>query len=306
MDAASSSGLSSRNIIELLLLASLWGGSFLLLRVTAPAFGPVFLIEMRVLMGLVVLLPIMLFSGKQKELIANWRTIALVSLTNMCLPFCLLAFASLSLNAGMISILNATVPFFAAVTGIVLFGQRLTVTAFSGLLIGFAGVVVLMAGDTRATGMGTGLLAFAAGLAAAFLYGFSTNIINRSLLGVSGLAITTGSLFCTVVYLLPVLALFPPEAPPAGVMWLYVFILGAACTGLAYVLFYRLIMRMGAYQTLTVTYLVPVFSMLYGAILLAESVTSIMIMGAVLVLLGVAVTTGRLNFLTSRLTGSKG
>ena len=133
MDVANTSGVSTRNLLELLLLASLWGGSFLLLRVTAPSFGLIFLIEMRVLMGLVVLLPILLISGKQKELIANWRIIALVSLTNMCLPFCLLAFASLSLGAGMISILNATVPFFAAAIGLMLFGQKVSMAAASDL-----------------------------------------------------------------------------------------------------------------------------------------------------------------------------
>ena len=300
MDVANTSGVSTRNLLELLLLASLWGGSFLLLRVTAPSFGPIFLIEMRVLMGLVVLLPILLISGKQKELIANWRTIALVSLTNMCLPFCLLAFASLSLGAGMISILNATVPFFAAAIGLMLFGQKVSMAAASGLIVGFSGVVVLMAGDSQSTGAGTTLLAFAAGLAAALCYGFSTNVINHRLLGVSGLAITTGSLFFTVIYLLPVLFWNLPDTLPGTTMWLYVFILGTACTGLAYVLFYRLIMRMGAYQTLTVTYLVPVFSMLYGFFLLAEVVTGVMLGGSLLVLLGVAVTTGRLKLLPIR------
>jgi len=300
MDTTSTSDVGLRNLLELLLLAALWGGSFLLLRVTAPSFGPIFLIEMRVLIGLVVLLPILFFYGKQTELFAHWRVIALVSLTNMCLPFCLLAFASLSLGAGVISILNATVPFFAAVLGLMLFGQSITLAAASGLVVGFSGVVVLMAGDVQSAGAGSTLLAFAAGLTAALLYGFSANVINRRLLGVSGLAITTGSLFFTVVYLLPALFWNMPDSMPEGIMWLYVFILGTACTGFAYILFYRLIMRLGAYQTLTVTYLVPVFSIVYGVLLLAENVTGVMLAGSLLVLLGVAVTTGRLNLLPIR------
>ena len=295
MDTAGTSDVSSRNLLELLLLAALWGGSFLLLRVTAPSFGPIFLIAMRVLMGLVVLLPILFIAGKQKELFANWRIIALVSLTNMCLPFCLLAFASLSLGAGVISILNATVPFFAAAIGLMLFEQKVTTAAASGLIVGFSGVVVLMAGDFQSAEAGTTLLAFAAGLTAALFYGYSANVINRRLLGVSGLAITTGSLFFTVVYLLPVLFWSMPDTMPESRMWLFVFILGTACTGLAYVLFYRLIMRIGAYQTLTVTYLVPVFSILYGVILLSEVVTGVMLAGSLLVLLGVAVTTDRIK-----------
>jgi drug/metabolite transporter (DMT)-like permease len=296
MDLANRRGVGSRDLLDLLLLAALWGGSFLLLRLTAPAFGPVFLIEMRVLTGLVVLLPILFYAGKVQELISNWRILALLSLTNMCLPFCLLAFTSLFLGAGTISILNATVPFFAAATGFFLFGQKIKLSAALGLVVGFSGVVVLMAGDTQAAASGTTLIAFAAGLSAAMMYGFSTNIINSRLLGVSGLAITTGCLFFSVLYLFPVVLIWArPDELPGGIMWLYVFILGTACTGLPYIMFYRLIVRIGAYQSLTVTYLVPVFSILYGALLLAEPVTGVMLFGSSLVLLGIAVTTGRLN-----------
>lgn len=295
MDVTDTRRISSENLLELLLLAALWGGSFLLLRVTAPSFGPVFLIEMRVLTGLIVLLPILFFYGKQRELVANWRIIALVSLTNMCLPFCLLAYASLSLGAGMISILNATVPFFAAAIGLLLFGQKVTAAAASGMAVGFTGVVVLMAGDNHAADAGSTLLAFVSGLTASLLYGYSANVINGRLMGISGLTITTGSLFFTVVYLLPIVYWNVPEVLPEGRMWLFVFILGTACTGLPYVLFYRLIMRMGAYQTLTVTYLVPMFSMVYGFFLLAEGVSVVMLAGSLLVLLGVAVTTGRIG-----------
>ncbi len=296
MDLANRTGAGSRDLRDLLLLAALWGGSFILLRLTSPAFGPVFLIEMRVLTGLVVLLPILFYYGRVQELISNWRILALLSLTNMCVPFCLLAFTSLFLGAGTISILNATVPFFAAATGYILFGQKITLAAASGLVLGFSGVVVLMAGNTQSATSETALFAFSAGLLAAMMYGFSTNIINSRLLGVSGLAITTGCLFFSVVYLLPVVLIWArPEELPGGIMWLYVFILGTACTGLPYIMFYRLIARIGAYQSLTVTYLVPVFSILYGALLLAEPVTGVMLFGSSLVLLGIAVTTGRLN-----------
>jgi len=296
MGSDSTKEVEVRDLVDLIVLAALWGGSFLLLRLASPVFGPVFLIEMRVLTGLVVLLPILLYSGKLKELISNWQILSLLSLTNMCLPFCVLAFTSLYLGAGTISILNATVPFFAATTGYFLFGQKVTLLSAFGLLLGFAGVVVLMAGDKQSAASGMALLAFAAGLLAALMYGFSTNIINNRLLGVSGLAITTGSLFFSVLYLLPlVLTWFRPEKLPGGVMWLYVLILGTVCTGLPYIMFYRLILRIGAYRSLTVTYLVPVFSILYGALLLAEPITGVMVLGASLVLLGIAVTTGRLN-----------
>jgi len=294
MSATDSAGMSTRSLLELLLLAALWGGSFLLLRVASPAFGPIFLISARVAMGLTVILPVLLATGRLREFFRHWRIIALVSLTNMCLPFCLLAFASLSLGAGMISILNATVPFFAATSGLLLFGERLPAGAAGGLLLGFAGVVVLVAADGSQLGTGA-MSAFAAGLVAALLYGLSTHLINRYLLGVSGLVITAGSLFFSTIYLSPAILWFWPVTVPGFGMWVNVFILGTACTGLAYVLFYRLITRVGSHRTLIVTYLVPVFSIGYGVVLLSEAVTPVMAIGALLVLLGVAITTSRLQ-----------
>ena len=136
------------SFLELILLAALWGGSFVLLRVASPVFGPILLVELRVFTGLVVMLPLLFIYQQQHELIEHWRTIAIISLINMCFPFCLLAFSSLSLGAGLISILNATVPFFAAVLGFLIFTQKLSAAAMFGLFIGFMGVVILvLSGD---------------------------------------------------------------------------------------------------------------------------------------------------------------
>lgn len=282
-------------MLELLLLAVLWGGSFLLLRITSPVFGPIILIEIRVLIGLLVLLPFLFIYRQQHEIFAHWRAISFISLTNMCLPFCLLAFASLSIGAGLVSILNATVPFFAAIFGYLFFSDKLSRAAIAGLPIGFIGVVVLILADDSSLSLSGSGIAFLAGLGAASLYGLSTSMINRKLLGVSGLAITVGSLFCSTLYLLPFAIYRFPDQLPRGNIWFGVFILGALCTGLAYILFYRLIMRIGAYQTVTVTYLVPVFSIIFGMTFLGESLNMAMFFGCLMVLCGVAVTTGRLS-----------
>lgn len=280
--------------MELLLLAALWGGAFLLLRITSPVFGPIFLIELRVIIGLLVLLPFIIYSGKYNDLYRNWQTIALVTITNMCVPFCLLAYATLSIGAGLASILNATVPFFSALTGWLMFSRPPGKGALAGLGIGFAGVVVLILADGSGVSIGTSLIAVIAGLTASVLYGFSTNLINNRLMGVSGLAITVGNLFFSSIFLMPLaLFSFPDQSPPLNA-WLSLLILGTFCTGLAYVLFYRLIMKIGPYQAVTVTYLVPVFSICYGMILLGEQFTLFMVVGSIMVLLGVAVTTGRI------------
>jgi len=286
--------ISLASLLELLLLAALWGGSFNLLRVASPVFGPILLIELRVFTGLVVMFPFLYIYRQHHELFKHWRTIAIVSLINMCLPFCLLAFASLSIGAGLISILNATVPFFAALFGFLYFAQRLSRSAIIGLLIGFLGVLTLVLSDDLSVAMSGNLLAFLAAMLAASLYRLSTHIINQRLMGVSGLAITVGSLFFSTIFLIPLSITQIPEEMPTGNIWLSVIVLGVFCTGLAYILFYRLIMKIGVHQAVTVTYLVPVFSIFYGMMFLGETLTVAMILGCLMVLLGVAVTTSRL------------
>jgi len=289
--------LQRLEISELFLLAAIWGASFLFMRITAPVFGPVFLIELRVLVGLLVLLPFLFISGQPEELLRHWKIISVVGLTSMGLPFVLLAYTSLSLGAGLLSILNATVPFFAAVLGYIMYRERLGRAAKIGLVTGFTGVAVLALGDTSATGSNFNGLAFLAGLLAACLYGFSTNIINKHLLSVNGLTITTGSLAVSSLYLAPFAFTRIPDQMPGLAVWISVLALGAVCTGLAYILFYRLIGKIGAYRTVTVTFLVPVFSIFYGRVFLNESLSITLFAGSLLVLFGVAIATGRVPFL---------
>lgn len=287
--------LSRRDYAELILLSAIWGSSFLFLRIAAPVLGPVFLIEMRVVSALIVLLPICIVMGKHVEVFQNWRLILLVSITNMMVPFCLLAFASLSIGAGFASVLNSTVPFFAAIIGYVFWSQRLTGLAVLGLFIGFSGVVILVLdphSDSPLEGNG---LAIAAGISAAFFYGTAVNITVNKLGGVSGLSITVGSLFFASVCLLPLALQFVPSQMPSGSIWLSVVALGVLCTGIAYLMFYRLIGRIGSHNAITSTFMIPLFSIIWGALFLGESITWQRIVGCTVILFGVALTTGFLN-----------
>lgn len=286
---------TSRDYFELFFLAAIWGASFLFLRITSPVFGPVFLIEMRVLSALFVLLPLCLALGKHREAIQNWKTIFFISLFNMSLPFCLLAYATLSINAGFASILNATVPFFTAFLAFVFWGHRLSLVAIAGMVIGFTGVVVLMLDFSESSSAAGNLLAIAAGLFASVLYGASANLTAQYLSGVSGLAITTGSLLIASICLLPFALWQQPEVMPSGIIWLNVIALGVVCTGLAYVIFYRLIARIGSSRTVSATLLVPVFSLAWGKLFLSEGITLFMLFACGLVLFGVGLTTGKLS-----------
>lgn len=281
-----------RNFCELLLLSAIWGSSFLFLRIASPAFGPIFLIEMRVLSGLLVLLPVFFVMRKYQEFKLHWKMILLVSLLNMAIPFCFFAYSALNMGAGLLSIMNATVPIFTAMVGFLYFRQRLSQLGFAGLVVGLLGVAILMS-ESRAESGITSDLAIPAALFASILYGIAINLAAHKLQGVSGITITTGSLFFSSAILLPLAIRSRPEVIPEGVIWLSVLSLGIVCTGFGYVLFYRLIAEIGSQRAITTTYLIPLFSIFWGSLFLGETLTVAMFLGGVTVLLGVALTTGR-------------
>ncbi|MEQ8313188.1 MAG: DMT family transporter [Gammaproteobacteria bacterium] len=291
------SNTSLRDYAELLLLSAIWGFSFLFLRIASPVLGPVFLVEMRVSSALIVMLPLLLVMGKWRELLQNWKMVALIGLTNMAIPFCFFAYAALNAGAGLLSIVNATVPFFTALLGFVIFSQRLPWVGIVGMATGFVGVVVL-AVDPEALDSGPGSLwAVPAALFACSLYGLALNLVAYKMQSVSGVTITTGSLLVSSIVLIPFAAVSVPDSMPGIEVWGSVLTLGIVCTGLAYLLFYRLISRIGSNQAIMTTYLVPIFSILWGNLFLAESVTLFTLFGCMLVLLGVGMTTGRFPWL---------
>ena len=291
--------VSLRDISELIFLSAIWGSSFLFLRLTSPVFGPIFLIEMRVLSGLAVLLPLVLFLGKLAEFQKHWKMIATVSLMNMAIPFCFFAFSAVYIGAGLLSIINATVPIFSACVAYIVYKARLSRSSLLGLLIGFLGVVVLMFNPGENFGS-SGWLAILSALFACLLYGTAINLTVNNLQAVSGLTITAGGLFVSSLVLLPFALWARPEVLPVGNIWWSVFALGIVCTGFGFVMFYRLIDRIGAGRAIMTTYLIPVFSILWGNIFLGESVTLIMVAGCILVLLGVGLTTRKPNLDTVR------
>ncbi len=295
--------VTGSDFLILVLLAAIWGASFLFLRIASPVFGPMFLIEMRVLSAFVVMFPVFLIIGNKNDLLKNWKTIFMISLANMAIPFCLLAFAALSIGAGVISIINASVPFFTAIIAFFAFRQALGFTAILGLVIGFSGVVLLVLDPGSNTPLADNLLAFSAGILASVFYGVGANMSSHYFDGVSGFSITLGSLFFSSLYLAPFAWLQRPEVMPSGVIWFSVIALGCVCTGLAYVLFYKLISNIGSARAVTVAFLIPPFSILWAWLFLGEPLTLSMALGCALVLLGVGLTTGMLPNLVRRRPG---
>ena len=279
------------DIGELLLLSALWGGSFLFMRVAVPSLGPIWLIEGRVLVAGLALLPIMLRLGLGPQLRCHWRSLLVVGALNSALPFVLLAFASLSLPAGFTSILNATAPLFGTVIAVVWLKDKLTLPPMVGLVLGFMGVTILVGWKPLAV---TPDFAWAvvAGLVAAVMYAIAAPYIKSNLSGVPPLVIATGSQLGAACLLVPALPFTVPTQLPTITALASLLFLALFSTSLAYMLYFRLIKNIGAARALTVAYLIPLFAIVWGALFLQEPLTPSMGVGCGLILLGTAAVNG--------------
>lgn len=275
----------------LVLLGALWGGSYLFMRVAVPEFGPVALIELRVLIAALFLLPFLAAARRWGELAAHARPLFVMGVVNSALPFSLIAYSTLSLTAGFAAILNATSPFFAAAVAYAWLGERLSPVRIAGLAIGFAGVTLLL-WDEASLGAEDALPAVAAAFAAAFLYGLAANYSKVRLAPVHALAAATGSQLAAAVFLAPAVFFTLPSVVPSAQAWAAVIALGVISTGLAYVLYFRLIVSAGATRAIVVTFLIPLFGVLWGLLALDEAITVNMALGTVIILTGTAMTTG--------------
>ena len=283
------------DIFELLLLAALWGGSFLFMRIAAPVLGPVWLIELRVLLAGLVLLPMLTRLGLLGKLRQNLALLLVVGCLNSAIPFLLLAFASVSLPAGFTSILNGTAPLFGTVVASVWLHEKLTTARMMGFVLGFIGVVILVGWKTIDTTPGI-LLAIVAALSAALMYAIAAPYIKQNLTDVPALVATTGSQLGAALAIVPALPFTVPQQPPSAEVVISVLALALLSTAFAYILFFRLIQNIGSTKALTVTYLIPIFAMLWGAMVLKEAITASMILGCGLVLLGTAIANDVLKF----------
>jgi drug/metabolite transporter (DMT)-like permease len=290
--------MTRRNLAELVLLASIWGASFLLMRLGAVDFGPVALAFVRVAGASLLLLPMLAWRGQGGALRQHWRPIAVIGLVNSALPFVLFTVAALVLNAGLSAVFNATSPLWTAVVARLWLGERLTPMRWFGLALGFAGVLGLVAGKASLQPGEHGVspaLGIAACLAAAVLYGFAANYTRKTLAGVPPMAVAAGSQAAATLWLFPAAIWFWPAANPGSAAWAMAAALAVFCTGAAYVLYFRLIASAGPSNAITVTFLVPVFAMLWGALFIGESPTVTMLAGCAVILLGTGLATGLLR-----------
>lgn len=288
---------NTQSSIELLLLAAIWGSSFMFMRVGAPEFGPIMFTALRT--GIAALfLYFCLVKYKQKEALkGRWQQIFIVGTLNTAIPFALFGYATLTLTAGTTSVLNATTPMFGAIVAYIWFKDKLSVSATFGLILGFIGVYLLVSENihlpnSESTGSNNVLLPTLAAMLAALCYGISANYTKKHFSGIKPLALAAGSQISATTLLIPISLFFIPDDIPSSSAIISVILIGIICTGFAYILFFRLIAQLGPTKAISVTYLIPAFGILWGALFLGETISLTMLIGGIVILLGVALTTG--------------
>jgi len=279
------------DVVDLLLLAAIWGSSFLFIRLSVGDFGPIALSGMRTLIAGAALLPVLLWRNKIAMLRDYWRSIIIVGLFNSALPFIFFNFATMTLPAGTMSIINALTPLWGAAIAWVWLKDTLPPLRMLGLIVGFAGILVLVWDklsfqDTAST------YAVIAGVAAPIFYGIAASYTKKYLMDADPIATAAGSLVAAGIVLLPFTLYTWPTTPISTSAWAALVGLGLLCTAIAYVLYYRLLIRIGPPRAMTVTFLIPVFGVLWGWLFLGESITLRIVLGGGVILLGTGLATG--------------
>jgi drug/metabolite transporter (DMT)-like permease len=274
--------LNRADAARLALLGAIWGASFLFIRIVSPAIGPLLTADLRMLVAGLALVAWFRVTGFDPQWRRWLREYAIVGMLNSGVPFLLFAYSALSLSAGQMSVLNATSPLWGALMAAALLGERLTARRLAGLAIGVAGVALI----ARPGADALPLLPLVACLGAAGCYALTGVYLKRWASAAPARGMAVGTQLSAGLMLLPLAALSPPAQPPSALVVACVLALGLLCGAVAYILYFRLVQDVGPAGALTVTYLTPLFGMLWGALFLDEALSASMIGGAALVILG--------------------
>ena len=283
--------MSLANTLLLLALSAIWGSSFIFMRYLAPILGPIVTADMRVLIAGVAMAGFFALIRFKPEWRKNWKHFVVIGMVNSSIPFLLYSFAALYLPAALEAILNATAPLFGAIFSAIWLAERLSLRKIAGLVLGIGGVALVssLSGLDRSP---MGWLALAACILAPACYGLAGVYIRKRAASIKPLAMAGGSLLAGGLILLPLAFVFPPPGPVTLSVGAITVAFALLCSAVAYIIYYRIIAQVGPTRALTVTFLVPVFAMLWGFLFLGERITPSMIGGAAIILAGTFLITG--------------
>ncbi len=278
--------VSLRDLGLLTALGALWGASFIFIRVAATPLGPFALVEFRVFIAALALAVYAIFLGKSLGIRNRWKGFILLGGLNAAMPFTLISAAQIELTASFGAILNSTTPLFGAMVAAIWIGERLTARKILGLVMGVVGVAVLVGWSSMPITLAL-VLAVGASLTASLFYGIGSVYAKRNFTGILPLGLAIGQLSGAALVVLPAAALDAPTEVPSLPVAASVLALALLSTAVAYLIYFRLIASVGPTKTLTVTFLVPVFGVFLGAIVLGESIGGGTLAGLAIILASV-------------------
>ncbi|WP_243074007.1 DMT family transporter [Microbacterium sp. SS28] len=286
MNPAASTRFSTKGWVLFAIMALVWGLPYLFIKEAVDSYSPAAVVAGRTLIGALILLPIALHRRALRPALKFWPWVLAFGAIEMAGPFLLLGHAEQTLPSGLTGLLVATVPLFAAVIAFTR-GDKgvLRPARAGGLLIGFAGVAVIVAGPGLAAGGATSLLAVGELLLVALCYAIAPFIVATKLKDVPALGTITLSLFAVGLFYLPI-GLLTQHEPPTARSTISLVALGVICTAVAFVAFFALIAEVGPVRAPLFTYVNPVVAIVLGTILLGEEISVGLLIGFPLVILG--------------------
>lgn len=285
--------MRTSDYVRLLVLAAIWGASFLFMRIAAPAFGSVNTTFLRVFFALIGLATMLLLLRTPMRFQGKLKSIMVLGIINSGVPFLMYAIAALWLPAGYSAILNATTPLMGALIGFFFFSETLTLRKWAGVMLGLVGIgLITTTGEVDLSGqLAIGVLACLIATACYGCAGFLTRRWVTERGGLDAKLVAFGSQIGAVLFLLPffgyTLATGPAVDWAQPWVWASVLAVGFLCTAFAYLLYFRLIADIGPLRSLTVTFLIPPFGILWGYLVLGETLTGGFVFGGAVVCLAV-------------------
>ena len=283
--------MTNRDLIIFITLSFMWSLSFIFYRIGVPEFGSLAFASLRVVLaGLTMLVFVLIKKKNRQGIVKNWKVLTLVGLFSAAIPFILFSFSARSVNAGVLAVLNASVPMMSGFIASTFFKDRLSKKQILGLVIGVIGVVILMSenlfGEQAATS-GSGLLSMGYALLACVGYAVGANITRNYLDNVSPVAITAGSLIIASLIMLPVAFYeFPYGKSISLTAWVSVICIGVLSTAIALIFMNQLIKSIGPMRATSITLVIPIFAIILGYLLLGEALDTPAIIGSVVILFG--------------------
>ncbi len=277
--------MKPKQVLLLTLLAAIWGGSFMLMRILSPAIGAIGTSFSRLFIAGLFFVAYYKIAGVSVDLKRDWKILAIVGVINSAVPFSLFAFAALYVPVSLSSIINSMSPMFGLIFAVLFLGDRMNLRQVGGIILGVVGVAVI-SGSRALPATTLGYMSVLACLGGAICYGLGSAIVKKYTAHIEPVVLAGLSQLFAGISLLPFVAAQKIDYHIDAKVIIAALLLSLICSGLAYMIYYSLIRSVGATKALTVTFLIPVFSMFWALLILGEAIYSTMIYGMLIVLLG--------------------